>query len=113
MSRHLSFKQLVTSPYHPICNGLVECFNQTLNKMLTRMCSEQPKNIDQLLFAYREAPQESLGFSPFALLYGWPALGAMQILKQLWSMGIEDTEVRNLTVKRMTGINTKTSTWQS
>ena len=41
VSRLLSFKQLVTSPYHPICNGLAERFNQTLKKMLMR-CAEQP-----------------------------------------------------------------------
>ena len=52
-------------------------------------------NIDPLLFAYREAPQESLGFSPFELLYGWPVRGPMQILKQLWSKEIEDPEVRS------------------
>ena len=99
VSRFLSFKQLITSSYHPICNGLVERFNQTLKKMLMRMCAEQPKDwdkyIDPLLFAYREAPQESLGFSPFELLYGWPVRGPMQILKQLCSEEIEDTEVRN------------------
>ena len=76
VSRLLSFKQLVTTPYHPICNGLVERFNQTIKKMLMRMCAERPKDwdkyIDPLLFAYREAPQESLGFSPFEFLYCWP-----------------------------------------
>ena len=99
VSRLLSFKQLVTTPYHPICNGLVERFNQTIKKMLMRMCAERPKDwdkyIDPLLFAYREAPQESLGFSPFELLYGWPVRGPMQILKQLWSKEIEDPEVRS------------------
>ena len=69
VSRLLSFNQLVTTPYHPICNGLVERFNQTIKKMLMRMCAERPKDwdkyIDPLLFAYREAPQESLGVSPF------------------------------------------------
>ena len=38
------------------------------------MCAEQPsdwaKYIEPLLFAYREAPQGSLGFSPAELLYG-------------------------------------------
>ena len=67
--------------------------------MLMRMCAERPKDwdkyIDPLLFAYREAPQESLGFSPFELLYGWPVRGPMQILKQLWSKEIEDPEVRS------------------
>ena len=67
--------------------------------MLMRMCAERPKDwdkyIEPLLFAYMEAPQESLGFSPFELLYGWPVRGPMQILKQLWSKEIEDPEVRS------------------
>ena len=92
VSRLLSFKQLVTSPYHPICNGLVERFNGTLKKMLTRMCAERPKDwdkyIDPLLFAYREVPQESLGFSPFELIYGWPVRGPMQVLRELWTKDI-------------------------
>jgi len=32
--RLLSVKQLVTTPFHPICNGLVEKFNGTLKTML-------------------------------------------------------------------------------
>ena len=99
VSRLLSFKQLVTTPYHPICNGLVERFNQTIKKMLMRMCAERPKDwdkyIDPLLFAYRETPQESLGFSPFELLYGWPVRGPMQILRQLWSKEIQDQSLRS------------------
>ena len=74
ISRLLSMKQLVTTPYHPQCNGLVEKFNGTLKNMLRRMCLERPREWDRylpaVLFAYREAPQESLGFSPFELLYG-------------------------------------------
>jgi len=38
VSRLYSMKQLVTTPYHPICNGLVERFNGTLTTMLKRMC---------------------------------------------------------------------------
>jgi len=72
VSRLLSVKQLVTTPYQPMCNGLVERFNGTLKTMLKRMCVEKPKDWDRylpaLLFAYREVPQESLGFSPFELL---------------------------------------------
>ena len=74
VGRILSIKQLVCSPYHPIANGLIEHFNGTLKSMLKRMCAEKPKHWDRyinaLLFAYREAPHESLGFSPFELLYG-------------------------------------------
>ncbi|PIK63031.1 hypothetical protein BSL78_00038 [Apostichopus japonicus] len=78
-----------TSPYHPMCNGLVEKFNGTLKRMLRRMCSERPSDWDRylpaLLFAYREAPQESLGFSPFELLYGRTVRGPLCILKELWT----------------------------
>lgn len=34
VGRLLSFKQLVTTPYYPACNGLVEKFNGTLKSML-------------------------------------------------------------------------------
>ena len=98
VSRLLSFKQLVTSPYHPICNGLVERFNGTLKKLLTRMCIERPKDwykyIEPLLFTYREVPQESLGFSPFELIYGWPVRGPLQVLRELWTKDIEDPQIR-------------------
>ena len=40
VSRLLSIKCLTTTPYHPICNGLVERFNGTLKKMLQRLCCE-------------------------------------------------------------------------
>ena len=97
VSRLLSFKQLVTTPYHPICNGLVERFNGTLKKMLTKMCMERPKDwdkyVDPLLFAYRKVPQESLCFSPFELIYKWPVRGPMQILRELWTKESADPQV--------------------
>ena len=84
----LPIKQMTTTPYHPMCNGLVECFNAKLKSMLKKMCLEQSKEwdryIDALLFAYREVPHESLGFSPFELLYGRTVQGPIQILKELW-----------------------------
>jgi hypothetical protein len=89
VSRLLSVTQLVTTPYHPMCNGMVERFNGTLKLMLKRMCAEKPKDWDRylpaLLFAYREAPQESLGFAPFELIYGRTVRGPMAILKELWT----------------------------
>jgi len=96
--RLLSIKQLITSPYHPQCNGLVEKFNGTLKMMLKKMTSERPRDWDRYipaaLFAYREAPQESLGFSPFELLYGRTLRGPMAILKELWTEEETDSEVK-------------------
>ena len=89
VSRLLSLNQLVTTPYHPMCNGLVERFNGTLKMMLRRMCAERPKDWDryspEFLFAYMEGPQKSLGFSPFELLYGRTVRGPMRILKEIWT----------------------------
>ena len=51
--------------------------------------------INPLLFAYREVPQETTGFSPFELLYGSAVRGSMTILKQLWTKEVEEFEVKN------------------
>ena len=99
VTRLLSIKQLTTTPYHPMCNGLTEKFNGTMKSMLKRLCSEQPRQwhryINPLLFAYREVPQESTGFSPFELLYGRAVRGPMFILKELWTKEVEEPEVKN------------------
>ena len=74
-------------------------FNGTMKSMLKRLCSEQPRQwhryINPLLFAYREVPQESTGFSPFELLYGRAVRGPMAILKQLWTKEVDEPEVKN------------------
>jgi hypothetical protein len=94
----LSIKQLTTTPYNPACNGLVERFNGTLKSMIKKVCSEQPRLWDRyispLLFAYRETPQASLGFSPFELLFGRTVRGPLTILKELWTKEIPEGEVK-------------------
>lgn len=89
VGRLLSIKQIQTTPYHPMGNGLVERFNGTLKGMLRKMCEEKPSDWDRylpaLLFAYREVPQESLGFSPFEMLYGRQIRGPLTVLKELWT----------------------------
>lgn len=86
--RLLSIKHLPTTPYHAMGNGLVERYNGVLKTMLRKMCAEQPKEWDRylpaLLFAYRETPQSSMGFSPFELLYGRTVRGPLTILRELW-----------------------------
>src|SRR5260221_14334954 len=98
ISRLLSIRQLVSTPYHPQSQGVTEKLNGTLKSMLKKMCAEKPNDwdryIDALLFAYREVPQASLGFSPFDLLYGRSIRGPMAVLKELWSKEEKDPEVR-------------------
>ncbi|KAK7106818.1 hypothetical protein V1264_018032 [Littorina saxatilis] len=97
-ARLLSLEQHFTTPYHAQCNGLVERFNGTLKTMLKKLAQEKPRTWDRyipaLLFAYREVPQESLGFSPFELLYGRQVRGPMAILRQAWTDEEADEEVQ-------------------
>ncbi|KAJ8353788.1 hypothetical protein SKAU_G00213550 [Synaphobranchus kaupii] len=78
--------QLGTSVYHPQTDGLVERFNQTLKKMLKITMEADGRNWDQLLpfvlFAIREVPRASTGFSPFELLYGRRPRGLLDLAKE-------------------------------
>ena len=98
VSRLLSIEDLTSTPYHPICNGMVERWNRTLKYMLKRLCQDQPKQRHRLfnpfLFAYREVPQESTGFSPFQLLNGCSVRGPGTILKDLWTKEVNIPEVK-------------------
>uniref|UniRef100_A0A1X7TVH1 Reverse transcriptase domain-containing protein n=1 Tax=Amphimedon queenslandica TaxID=400682 RepID=A0A1X7TVH1_AMPQE len=84
----LRIKGIRTTPYHPQTDGLVERFNGTLKRMLRSCTSRNPKEwntlLPYLLFAYREVPQQSTGFSPFELLYGRAVRGPLDVLKESW-----------------------------
>ena len=45
-----------------------------------------------LLFAYREVPNESTGFSPFELLFGRHVRGPLDILKESWEAESKSSE---------------------
>ena len=98
VSRLLSLQQLTTIPYQPYSKGPVENFHAMLKQVLLTMCAERPNDWDKylpaLLFTVREIPQESLGFSPFELLYGRNVRGPMQILRELWSVEETDEHAR-------------------
>ena len=81
--RLLHIQPIRTSPYYPQTDGLVERFNQTLKAMLRKTADEGGKDWDKwvpyLLFAYREVPQSSTGFSPFELVYGRQVRGPLDV----------------------------------
>ena len=89
MYQLLHIKKIRTTPYHPQTDGLVERFNGTLKSMLRKFVSRNQKDWDEylpyLLFAYREVPQETTGFSPFDLLYGRQVRGPLDVLREGWT----------------------------
>jgi hypothetical protein len=89
VNKLLDIKHHMTTPFHPMANGLVEKMNGSLKSMLRKLSLEQPEKwpsfLPSLLFAYREAPHESLLFSPFELLFGRAVKGPMQILRKIWT----------------------------
>ena len=79
----LGIQQLKSSAYHPESQGALERFHQTLKNMIRTFCLQYEKDWDDgvhlLLFAAREAVQESLGFIPFELVFGHTVRGHFKI----------------------------------
>ena len=84
----LGIKQMKSTAYHPQSQGALERFHQTLKNMLRAYCLQEKREWDEglplLLFAVRESVQESLGFSPFELVFGHTPRGPLKLLKEVW-----------------------------
>ena len=94
--RMLHIHRIKTTPYHPQTDGLVERFNQTLKSMLWKAATQEGRDWDKmipfLLFAYREVPQSSTGFSPFELLCGKSVRGPLDLLRESWEVNTKTKE---------------------
>ena len=82
----LGIKQLKSTPYHPESQGSIERFHQTMKNMFRAYIHEYPdswdKGIQFVLFAIRDTPNESTGFSPFELVYGHDVRGPLKLIKE-------------------------------
>lgn len=82
----LGARQIRASAYHPESQGALENFHRTLKNMMRTYCIENEKDWDKgipfLLFAARDAIQDSLGFSPFELIFGHQVRGPLKLLKE-------------------------------
>lgn len=86
--KELDIKQTLSSAYHPESQGSLERWHQTIKSMIRKYCHESKSDWDEglpfLLFAIRETPQESLGYSPFEILYGRQVRGPLKVVKEKW-----------------------------
>ena len=84
----LSIQHIVSSAYRPESQGALERWHQTLKSMLRKYCHETKRNWDEgipfVLFAARDAVQESLGFAPNELVFGHTVRGPLKVLKDEW-----------------------------
>ena len=62
----------MSSAFHPQSQGALEPWHQTLKTMMKIYCFETA----------RESVQESLGFSPFELVFGHTVRGPLKLLKE-------------------------------
>ena len=78
-------KHLLSTPYHPQTNGLVERFNRTLCESLAKLVkqtNEWDKYIAPVLFAYHSSKQATTKLTPFYLTYGREAVLPVDDLTQ-------------------------------
>ena len=72
----MGVKQSRTAAYHPQGDGLVERQNRTLQEIISNFASEHHNNwglwLDQAVFAYNTSIHESMGLSPYELVFGRP-----------------------------------------
>ncbi|KAL0152376.1 hypothetical protein M9458_052099, partial [Cirrhinus mrigala] len=82
----LGVSHVVSSAQHPESQGALERWHQTLKSVLRKYCIETGNEWDDgvpfVLFAVREARQDSLGFSPSELVFGHNVRGPLKMLKE-------------------------------
>ena len=73
LAHQYDIQRLVTSAYHPQCNGLDERTNQTLKNRLAKLVNEKQNDwnhyLEQVAYSIRTQRQASTKFSPFFLMF--------------------------------------------
>uniref|UniRef100_A0A3Q3MQZ4 Gypsy retrotransposon integrase-like protein 1 n=1 Tax=Mastacembelus armatus TaxID=205130 RepID=A0A3Q3MQZ4_9TELE len=82
----LKAQHVTSSAYHPESQGALERWHQSVKSMLRKYCLESEKEWDEgvpfVLFAARNATQESLGFSPAELVFAHTPRSPLKAVKE-------------------------------
>ena len=78
-----------STPGHPEGNSLVERHNAVVKHMLHHVIRQDKRSwhrqLQILLWATREAPNQTTGLSPFQIVYRKLRRGPLSILKETWA----------------------------
>jgi len=87
LSDETHIDRVVTSPYRPQSNGVVERLHGTLKPMLAKAGDrgiDWSEFLPLALFAIRQVPNRDVGFSPHQLVFGRCVMGPLDILYSGW-----------------------------
>ena len=91
--RRLGCSPRFSTPNHPAACGLVERLVGTIKSAISKVAREHPRqwhtHLSCILWALREAPNETTGVPPWLMAFGRLPRGPLAILKDSWS-GTED-----------------------
>ena len=74
LCRLMNITKWIATAYHPMTNGLDECWNGTLQTALRKVIDQDTQNdwdehLDPIMAAYRASRHESTGFSPYFMVF--------------------------------------------
>lgn len=100
ISKCCDIKHLRATTFHPEINGLIEKINGSLKNMsktyVHDLSIDWDDKLPYFLFAYKEVPQESTGFSSFELMYGEHPRGPFSLVKEEWEGKISEKKTSRL-----------------
>ena len=95
--KQLGINHVTSTPYHPESQGVVERFHQTMKSILHKLCGGQDNLWDEklpfALFAIRSAPSETLGLTPFEMIFGHKVRGPLEVLRDVWGEDSDNIDV--------------------
>uniref|UniRef100_A0A8C6KSI9 Gypsy retrotransposon integrase-like protein 1 n=1 Tax=Nothobranchius furzeri TaxID=105023 RepID=A0A8C6KSI9_NOTFU len=112
VAQTLGIHHVVSSAYHLESQGALERWHQTFKSMLKKYCLSSGNQWDEgvpfLLFAAREAPQDSLGFSPAQLVFRHTPRGPLKALKEQFLRVPESKKEKNRSIPQEISVAYKT-----
>ena len=86
--KSLGITHKFTTPYHPQANGLCEKANGTIKNIIRKVAFDNTQEWDRYLhttlYNIRSTPQETTGFTPFELVFGFPPSTLHSRIRDNW-----------------------------